>query len=158
MSGDKPDHAGIRVPPPLIFLGLVVIGPLLDRHLGLAPLQIARPILIVLVLILVAGGLAVVLAAMRRFARAGTRVEPWAPSSAIVSDGIYRVSRNPMYVGMALVMLGLALIIGSPMSLAMVGAALLILDQFVIPREEAYLEAKFGADYRDYRARVRRWF
>ncbi len=157
MSNSKPDHAGIRVPPPLIFLGLVVIGPFLDRVLGLAPVNIARPVQIVLVLTLVAGGLAVVLAAMRRFARAGTRVEPWAPSSAIVSDGIYRVSRNPMYVGMALVMLGLGLIIGSPMSLAMVAVALLIVDRFVIRREEAYLEAKFGADYRDYRQRVRRW-
>ena len=157
MSGDKPDHAGIRIPPPLIFLGLVVIGPLLDRLLGLAPLEIARSAQIVLVLVLFAGGLAIVLAAMGRFARAGTRVEPWAPSSAIVSDGIYRHTRNPMYVGMALVMLGLALIIGSPMSLAMVGVALLIVDRFVIRREEAYLEAKFGEEYRAYRNRVRRW-
>ena len=157
MSSDQADHAGIRVPPPLIFLGLVVIGPLLDRFLGLAPLNIARPVQIVLVLVLVASGLAVVLAAMRRFARAGTRVEPWAPSSAIVSDGIYRFTRNPMYVGMALVMLGLALIIGSPASLVMVIVALLIVDRFVIRREEAYLEAKFGADYLDYRTRVRRW-
>ena len=157
MSGDKPDHAGIRVPPPLIFLGLVVIGPLLDRVFDLAPLNMARPVQIVLVLLLVAGGLAVVLAAMRGFARAGTRVEPWAPSSAIVSDGIYRHTRNPMYVGMTLVMLGLALIIGSAMSLAMVAVALLIVDRLVVRREEAYLEAKFGADYRDYRQRVRRW-
>jgi protein-S-isoprenylcysteine O-methyltransferase Ste14 len=159
MSKSAADHAGVRVPPPLIFLCLVVIGPLLDHPLGLAPLDIARPIQIALVLILVAGGLAFVLAAMRRFARAGTRVEPWAPSSAIVSDGIYRFTRNPMYVGMALVMLGLGLGlgIGSPMSLAMDGVALLIVDRFVIRREEAYLEAKFGADYRDYRSRVRRW-
>jgi protein-S-isoprenylcysteine O-methyltransferase Ste14 len=62
-----------------------------------------------------------------------------------------------MYVGMALVMLGLGLIIGSPMSLAMVGVALLIIDRFVIRREEAYLEAKFGAEYRNYRERVHRW-
>ncbi|MEO7602890.1 MAG: isoprenylcysteine carboxylmethyltransferase family protein [Sphingomicrobium sp.] len=157
MSNDRADHAGIRVPPPLIYLGLVAMGPLLDRLLGLAPLNIARPVQIVMVVTLVAGGLAIVLAAMRRFARAGTRVEPWAPSSAIVSDGIYRFTRNPMYVGMALVMLGLGLIIGSPMSLAMVAVALLIVDRFVIRREEAYLEAKFGADYLDYRRRVRRW-
>lgn len=157
MSGGRSDHAGIRVPPPLIFLASLVIGPLLDRFFGLAPLAIGRPIQIILVLILIAGGLAVVLAAMKKFAQAGTRVEPWAPSSAIVCDGIYRHTRNPMYVGMALVMLGLALIIGSPMSLAMVGVALLVVDRFVIRREEAYLEAKFGAEYRNYRDRVRRW-
>ena len=151
------DHAGIRVPPPLIFLGLVLIGPLLDHLLGIAPLRIARPVQVVLTLALVAAGLAVVLAAIRRFQSAGTRVEPWAPSSAIVSAGIYRFSRNPMYLGMVLVMLGLALIIANPASLAMVGVATLVVDRFVIRREEAYLERKFGGEYQAYRRRVRRW-
>src|SRR5688572_6505172 len=157
MSANPPDHAGVRVPPPLIFFGLVVIGPLVDRLFGIAPLHIAQPLRSVMVLLLVAAGLMIVLAAIRNFARAGTRVEPWAPSSAIVSDGIYRFTRNPMYVGMALVVLGLALIIGSSASIVMVGLAMLIVDLFVIRREEAYLEAKFGDEYRDYRARVRRW-
>ena len=157
MSSKSPDHAGVRVPPPLIFLGLVVIGPLIDRLFGIAPLHIGQPVRSILIVLLVAAGLIIVLAAIRNFARAGTRVEPWAPSSAIVSDGIYRITRNPMYVGMALVMLGLALIIGSPASIVMVGLAILIVDRFVIRREEAYLEAKFGEDYRAYRTRVRRW-
>jgi protein-S-isoprenylcysteine O-methyltransferase Ste14 len=157
VKGAGADHAGIRVPPPLIFLGLVVVGPLLDRLLGLAPFALARPLQVGLVLVLVAAGLALVLAAIRGFASAGTRVEPWAPSSAIVSDGIYRFTRNPMYLGMTLVMLGLALIIGSPASLALVALAVLIVDRFVIRREEAYLERKFGDPYRAYRAKVRRW-
>lgn len=157
MTGEPRDHAGIRVPPPLIFLGLVVIGPVLDSILGLAPLALSRTVQTVLALVLIGGGLAIVLAAMRGFARAGTRVEPWAPSSAIVSDGIYRFTRNPMYVGMALVMTGLALVIGSPTSLAMVAVAVVVVDRYVIRREEVYLEGKFGPDYLDYRRRVRRW-
>ena len=157
MTGKSPDHAGVRVPPPLIFLGLVLIGPLVDRLFGIAPLHIAQPVRSILVILLVVTGLAIVLAAIRNFARAGTRVEPWAPSSAIVSNGIYRFTRNPMYIGMALVMLGLALVIGSPASLVMVAVGLIIVDLFVIRREEAYLEAKFGEDYRAYRTRVRRW-
>ncbi|MEO7655578.1 MAG: isoprenylcysteine carboxylmethyltransferase family protein [Sphingomicrobium sp.] len=157
MTGQPRDHAGVRVPPPLIFLGLVVIGPVLDSLVGLAPLAIPPTLRTVLVLILIAAGLAVVLVAVRRFASAGTRVEPWVPSSAIVSDGIYRFTRNPMYVGMAVVMLGLSLILASPASLGMVVVGVLIVDRFVIRREEAYLEAKFGEEYRTYRARVRRW-
>lgn len=157
MSEKAPDHAGIRVPPPLILLGLVLVGPLLDRLLGFGQVALPRPVHVVLVLALIGAGLAVALAAVRRFARAGTRVEPWAPSSAIVSDGVYGFTRNPMYVGMVLVMLGLALIIRSPSSLLLVGLGLIILDRFVVRREEAYLEAKFGDAYRDYRARVRRW-
>lgn len=157
MSDNQADHAGVRVPPPLIFLGLAVSGPMLDRLIGIAPLGIDRTVAIFLVTAFVSGGLAIVLAAIRGFARAGTRVEPWAPSSAIVTCGVYRVSRNPMYLGMALVMVGLALILQSPMSLVMVALAVLIVDRFVIRREEAYLEAKFGAPYSDYRRRVRRW-
>ena len=157
MSVSPPDHAGVRVPPPLIFLGLVILGPLVDRLFGIGPLHIAQPVRSIVVILLVTSGLAIVLAAIRNFARAGTRVEPWAPSSAIVSDGIYRFTRNPMYIGMALVMLGLALIIASPASIVMVGLASLIVDLFVIRREEAYLEAKFGDEYRAYRMRVRRW-
>jgi protein-S-isoprenylcysteine O-methyltransferase Ste14 len=157
MSERQSDHAGVRVPPPLTFLGLVVTGPLIDRLFGIAPLHIAQPVRSILVILLVVAGLAIVLAAIRNFARAGTRVEPWAPSSAIVSNGIYRFTRNPMYIGMALVMLGLALVIGSPASVVMVAVGLIIVDLFVIRREEAYLEAKFGEDYRAYRTRVRRW-
>ena len=157
MTQGPVDHAGVRVPPPLIFLGLVVIGPLLDRLLGIAPLRIAQPLLTVLIVMLVGAGLAIVLAAIRNFARAGTRVEPWAPSSAIVSDGIYRFTRNPMYLGMAIVMIGLALILSSPSSLLLVVVGVLIIDRFVIGREEVYLEGKFGEEYSAYRRRVRRW-
>ena len=157
MSKTPVDHPGVRVPPPLIFLGLVVVGPLLDRLLGFAPLRVVEPLRTVLVVLLVGAGLAAVLAAIRGFARAGTRVEPWAPSSAIVSNGLYRLSRNPMYVGMAVVMLGLALILASPSSFLMVVVGVLVIDRFVIRREEAYLEGKFGEEYRDYRRRVRRW-
>ena len=157
MSEGPADNPGVRVPPPLIFLGLVMIGPVLDRLLGFAPPRITEPLRTVLIVTLITAGLAIVLAAIRGFARAGTRVEPWAPSSAIVSDGLYRFSRNPMYVGMAIVMLGLALILSSPSSLLMVAVGLVVIDRFVIRREEAYLESKFGDAYRAYRRRVRRW-
>lgn len=157
MSKGKADHAGVRVPPPLIFLGLVLIGPLLDRLIGIAPLKISRTLAFFLVVAFVSGGLAIVLAAIRRFARAGTRVEPWAPSSAIVSCGIYRFSRNPMYFGMALVMVGLAISMASVAALAMVAVAVTVVDRAVIVREEAYLAGKFGEEYESYRRRVRRW-
>lgn len=157
MTGQPRDHAGIRVPPPLIFLGLVLLGPPLDSLLGLRALAMPWAAQAVAAVVLVAAGLAIVLAGIRRFARAGTRVEPWAPSSAIVSDGIYGRTRNPMYIGMAVTMLGMALILASPAALVMVAVGVLVVDRFVIRREEAYLETKFGDEYRKYRSRVRRW-
>ena len=93
------------------------------------------------------------------FRRHRTTVHPLHPEQAshLVVEGPNAVTRNPMYVGMAIVMLGLALILASPSSLVMIVVGVLVIDRFVIRREEAYLEGKFGEEYRAYRGRVRRW-
>lgn len=153
----KTDTPGVIAPPPLIYLGFLLVGwgteALVrdvtfglegDRHryLGLA--------------LLIAGFLIEGEATMR-FRRAGTAVEPWKPSTRLVTNGLYRFSRNPIYVGMAVLYGGLALILDSPLALALLIPCLFVIDRGVIAREEPYLEARFGQDYRDYRARVRRW-
>lgn len=157
MSSPAEDNPGVRFPPPFVFLGFVLLGPLLDRLLGLAPIALPRLLVGTAALLFLGGGLALALTAIRRFGVAGTRVEPWAPSSAIVQDGVYRFTRNPMYVGMAPLAVGLALLVRSPGALLLVPLAVLSIDRFVIPREEAYLERRFGDSYREYRSRVRRW-
>ena len=82
---------------------------------------------------------------------------PMKPTTALVTSGPYRVTRNPMYVGMAFLYAGLALSLGVIWALALLPAVLLMVDRLVIAREERYLEAKFGEEYRDYKRRVRRW-
>lgn len=158
MSKRDADHAGIRFPPPFVFLGFLLLGPLLDRLAGLPKLSLPFALTGFLAILLIVAGLTVALLATRRFGAAGTRVEPWAPTSAIVTDGVYRYTRNPMYLGMILLSFGLGLLFRSPGSLLLVPLAAAAIAVFVIPREEAYLEHKFGADYLAYRKRVRRWF
>ncbi|MGI9083774.1 MAG: methyltransferase family protein [Aeromicrobium sp.] len=95
--------------------------------------------------------------ATRRFARAGTAVIPFRPSTALVTTGPFRFTRNPMYLGMAVLQAGLSLAFGLMWALAMVPVAVLAVDRLVIAREEPYLERRFGADYIAYKSRVRRW-
>jgi protein-S-isoprenylcysteine O-methyltransferase Ste14 len=95
--------------------------------------------------------------ALGGFRLARTRAEAWKPIAAIVTGGVCRLTRNPMYVGMALACAGLALAADSLPALALLALAILVIHHGVILREESYLEAKFGAEYLRYKARVRRW-
>ena len=79
------------------------------------------------------------------------------PSTVLATDGLYRFSRNPIYLGFAITYAGLAVAMDSVLVLLLLIPCLIVVDRFVIRREERYLSAKFGADYDAYRARVRRW-
>jgi protein-S-isoprenylcysteine O-methyltransferase Ste14 len=153
------DSPRILVPPPLIYVSLAAAGFALDLTLpwrlagGGAPgraLEIAGAIVL-------GAGIALDLASLALFLRARTSPIPFRPASTIVAAGPYRFTRNPMYLGMALTVAGLGLLTDVGWLLASALAAALIVDRAVIPREEAYLERRFGAAYDEYRRRVRRW-
>ena len=151
------DSAQVRFPPPLVYLGFLLIGPLTERVLPLRTFGLDRAVTLAAGALLFLAGAALVMAAVGLFKRAGTRPEPWTTSTSIVSDGVYRWTRNPMYLGMALIHAGLAFAMDSPVALLLLPAALLVIRTQVIAREERYLEAKFGEAYLAYKARVRRW-
>jgi protein-S-isoprenylcysteine O-methyltransferase Ste14 len=156
--GGKPgDKAGVIAPPPLLFAGAVVLGLALDRWVVPAGFGLSNMARQGGAGVLVVAGLALGVAAFRLFSRAGTHVEPWKPSTALVTDGVYRWTRNPMYVGMSLLQAGLALVFDSVAVLAMLVPLLVVLRYGVIAREERYLAAKFPDQYAAYRQRVRRW-
>ena len=91
------------------------------------------------------------------FRRAGTNIRPFMPSTALVVSGPYKFTRNPMYLGMAGILLGAAIFMGSLTPFVVIPAFMaLIAERFILP-EEAKLEAAFGRDYLDFKARVRRW-
>jgi protein-S-isoprenylcysteine O-methyltransferase Ste14 len=91
------------------------------------------------------------------FRRAGTAIHPHEPSSALVTAGPYRFTRNPMYLGMAGTLLGAAVLMGSITPLIVIPAFMALVSERFIVREEAKLEAAFGREYLDYKSRVRRW-
>ena len=146
--------AGVVAPPPLIYLGPLLAGLVLDRFLPLPRLPAAiRSVGLPLLL----GGVGLggwFLASMRD---ANTAVDPYQPSTALVEGGPFRFTRNPAYLGFALVYTGLSLVAGGRWPLVLLPGVVAAIDRGVIQREEAYLLHRFGDRYDDYRSRVRRW-
>lgn len=150
--------AGVIAPPPAIYAVGLGLGLLGDRLLSLAPLPGPPALIWSLAVVTALIGILCASAALRLFRTLKTPAEPWKPTKALARDGIYRFTRNPMYLGMALLMIAAGLALRSIGVLAMLPPVILIVDRFVIAREERYLETVFGNDYAAYRATVRRWF
>lgn len=149
------DTPGLPAPPPFIFIAGLVVGGLLEVFF-----PTGAPAWWIRVLAGVGGFLgfyALAGAALRSFAKVGTSSNPFEPTTALATDGPYRFTRNPMYVGMTIFYIGLAIAIGIPWAFAVLPFVLIVIDRLVIAREEPYLEARFGEDYREYKRRVRRW-
>ncbi|GGD67593.1 methyltransferase family protein [Croceicoccus mobilis] len=147
--------SGVRFPPPLIFAGMMLIGRAVDGWFGLNP---AMPGFVQAVGWGIAAlGVVLIGWAIFLFLRAGTNPEPWAPDAAFVATGIYRLTRNPMYLGMALAHLGFALGADSLGMLLTMPVAAGLVDRLVIAREERHLICRFGSSYEEYLRNVRRW-
>ncbi|MCX4220263.1 isoprenylcysteine carboxylmethyltransferase family protein [Pseudomonas sp. MCal1] len=153
----EPDSAGVRFPPPFIYQGALLLGLAAERFVALRFFGIDRWWLVVTGALLFAAGVATMLAAAGLFRRLGTHVPPSRPTTLIVTTGPYRWTRNPMYLGMALVYAGIAVGFEGTIALALLPLVLIVIQRHVIAREERYLEAKFGDEYRRYKAEVRRW-
>ncbi|HWK67343.1 MAG TPA: isoprenylcysteine carboxylmethyltransferase family protein [Rhizobiaceae bacterium] len=150
--------AGVVARPPLLFLGALLIGGVLDR---LLPLPIAVPggdlIRWTMAGALIAIGLALVVAGIRNFLGAGTPVPTNEPTRALVTAGIHGWTRNPIYVGFFLIYVGIGVGVQGVWILLLTIPLAITVRYGVVAREEAYLESRFGEAYRAYKARVRRW-
>jgi protein-S-isoprenylcysteine O-methyltransferase Ste14 len=102
-------------------------------------------------------GIIINVVADRAFSRAGTTVKPFQESSALITTGVYRLSRNPMYLGLVLLVLGIAVITGSLTPLVVVPILAFLLDRDFIAAEERMLEERFGPVWLEYKKSVRRW-
>jgi len=157
MNEGAEDRADVRVFPPGVPVATILVGVGLQR-LWTIPISFPVPArywiggLVVVTAILGLGLRAVVL-----FRRSGQNENPWKPSPQIVDTGPFRVTRNPMYLQMVLVCVGFSIILSNIWILILTPICAIVLQQFAILPEEAYLERKFGDVYLDYKRRVRRW-
>jgi protein-S-isoprenylcysteine O-methyltransferase Ste14 len=153
------DTAGVIAPPPLIALATLVIGVVGDWLLPLNALAsvLNWPARIGIGAVLLLAGGALVVVGEQAFKQVGTNVKPWRPSLALATTGIYAHLRNPMYVGAILILTGLAAALASDWMAILLLPTALLLHFGVVRREERYLEAKFGEDYRRYKASVPRY-
>lgn len=146
-----------RIPPPIV---AVLFGMLMGVGAnGLPSLGLGFAMRLTLALLVVCAGLFFVLAGGISFRRAKTTVNPLKPesASALVTSGIYRYTRNPMYVGFALFLVAWSLYLASPLSLLGVLGFVLYMNRFQITPEERALSQLFGSDFTAYQGKVRRW-
>ena len=153
----EPDNAGVRFPPPFLYLGALLLGFAVEHFSGLRSFGIDWWLQVTVGVLLFIAGASLMLAAAGLFRRLGTNVPPSQPTTLVATTGPYRWTRNPMYLGMALIYAGLAIGFDGPVALALLPLVLATIQTQVIAREERYLEAKFGDDYRRYKSKVRRW-
>lgn len=152
---EKRDTPGVIAPPPLIYLVAVIIGLVLRYLAPTAFLSRGLDYTLGAVLIVIAVG--IFLWGVRVMRRAGTSLKTTVPTTALVTTGPFRFSRNPLYVSLTLFYLGIAMAAQSLWALALLFVVLAVMQRGVIDREERYLEHKFGAEYVRYKERVRRW-
>ncbi|HKP20030.1 MAG TPA: isoprenylcysteine carboxylmethyltransferase family protein [Thermoleophilaceae bacterium] len=155
MVTSESDNAGVVAPPPLIFLAGLALGFVLEALLPGADLP--AWLQWGLGVLLIAAGLLLLLWFNTLFSRKGTAVEPWKPTTAIVTSGPYRFTRNPAYLGMAVTYIGIAVTSSALWVLVPLPFVLAVIDRGVIAREERYLERKFGEEYLGYKRTVQRW-
>ena len=149
------DHPDIVVRPPLLYGGALA-ATLVLRWLAPWPMD-GGTTGILLGIALVGLGLALGVPGRRALAAAGTDVNPTRPTTALVTTGSYRLSRNPLYVGLTAMFVGLTLAVDTWWGLVWLAPVLVVLHHGVILREEEYLARKFGERYREYCGGVRRY-
>ena len=155
MSKVNSDAPNVKIIPPLVYLAGIVVGLLVSRW---TPTKVVpNPTAWIIGGFLILCGAALAGSAILKFKGVGTTVRPDRAASCLVIAGPYRITRNPMYLGLALVFLGIAIADQSIWALILLPAILFIIQHWAIEPEEAFLERRFRTDYSHYKASVRRW-
>lgn len=154
-TGERSEAPRPIAPPPVLALACALGGIGIDRLLALSPLP--REYALPLGICALAAALAVFLTALREFRRFATTVHPYRRATSLLTTGPFRWSRNPLYVGLCFLQLGVGSVLSSPGIVTTVPVLVLVLTYGVIAREEEHLRLAFGEEYQRYRRSVRRW-
>ncbi|MHB1629894.1 MAG: methyltransferase family protein [Bacilli bacterium] len=149
------DRPGVIAPPPLIYLGGIAIGWVIQL---LYPIHFfSKGYIALFGILLILVGCIVIYFGMRTMRLAGTNVNPERPATTIVQSGPFRFSRNPLYLSLSIIQLGMAIAVNSIWILLTLFVCVVVVTMGVIRREELYLERKFAEEYLLYKRKVRRW-
>lgn len=157
MTVPNKDGAKVRFPPPLVFLGAIVLGVIVQRKAVPLTLVFARGPRLAAAVLVLASGVSLVASARMLFKRTGQNPIPWKPTPELILQGPYRFTRNPMYVGVTLFVIGVGLAVNNLWISLFAAPSLLVVHFIAVLPEERYLAAKFGESYRSFLAQVRRY-
>jgi protein-S-isoprenylcysteine O-methyltransferase Ste14 len=157
MMENKKEHPGIYIPPPLLYVAIFFLAVLIQKFVPLneAFFYTLTSKIIGFSIILI--GLFFNFPALRQFFETKNSLVTIKPANSLQTTGIYSVSRNPMYISLLLFYIGLSFIVGNWWNFILLPVLLLIVQEYVIKREEKYLDGRFGQQYSDYKTKVRRW-
>lgn len=151
------DGAAVRFPPPFVPVIALIVGALVHYYVWPLPALLGGMAKYVVGSTLLVAGLALMFAAFSQFQRTGQDPKPWVSTPEIIAAGIYKWTRNPMYVSMGLLQGGLGVLLSITWVVLLVPITWGVIYAIAIRHEEAYLESKFGSSYVTYKNSVRRW-
>ena len=158
MANGSERGAAVRIPPPLVYLAAILAGWALDRWVAPLAIGIEGPaIRLGAGFIAALAGMLFLTLATRGFRATNQDPKPWTPTPELLQEGVFRFSRNPIYLGLGLLQVGVGLWMDNLWVILMTLPALVAVHVVAVRPEEIYLEERFGELYRDYRSRVRRW-
>jgi protein-S-isoprenylcysteine O-methyltransferase Ste14 len=157
MTLPNKDGAKVRFPPPLVFLGAIIAGVIVQRMATPLSLKVAAGIRLAVGVLILVCGTSLVISARIWFTRTRQSPIPWKPTPELILQGPYRFTRNPMYVGVTLFVIGLGLTVNNLWISLFAVPALMAVHFIAVLPEERYLAEKFGESYRNLLARVRRY-
>jgi protein-S-isoprenylcysteine O-methyltransferase Ste14 len=153
----KKGHPGVYIPPPLIYAAIFFLSIMLEKVFPLAVSFFSTRTAAVLGYLFVIFGLICSSPALLKFLRSNNTLVPFKPASSLQTDGIYAFTRNPMYLGLLSLYIGIAFFAGNWWTLMLIPLIVIVITFYVIKREEKYLLDAFGHDYTAYKGKVRRW-
>jgi len=148
-------HPSRKIIPPVYLLTSLFLMFVLDRYFPVQKI-ITSPFNYSGIVVGICG-LALAASGVISFKKAGTAIKPFESSTILVKDGVYRYTRNPMYLGMVILLIGVASYLGSLTPYVVIPVFFLIIQQCFVKHEEPFLENIFGQEYLDYKDKVRRW-
>ncbi|MEO7044682.1 MAG: isoprenylcysteine carboxylmethyltransferase family protein [Ferruginibacter sp.] len=153
----KKDSPGVYIPPPLFYVLIFFTSIYIQKRRPINNSVFQQQWIKVVGLIFLAISLFFLIRSLRQFIQTKNTLILIKPASSLQTNGIYGVTRNPMYVGLAIVYLGLSCLFGNWWNFILFPILLIVVQQYIIKREEEYLVREFGQKYVDYRSEVRRW-
>ena len=156
MENEK-DSPGVYIPPPLIYVLSFITAGFIQKRIPIDDSWFHSQMAIIMGMSLLIISLFFLVRSLRQFFKSKNTLILIKAAFSLQKNGIYSISRNPMYIGLAIVYLGIACFIGNWWNIILFPILLLIVQEYIIKREEKYLERRFGQEYLDYKGSVRRW-
>lgn len=151
------DNPRVYIPPPIIYAIIFIAAIFIQKRMPINDSFFHKQLTKIGGMLLFIIALFFLLRSLKQFFQSKNTIVTILPANSLQTNGIYAVTRNPMYVGLAIVYLGLSCFLGNWWNIVLFPLLLIVVQEYIIKREEKYLHRRFGQEFQDYKDQVRRW-